>query len=66
MAAGSPTPWVVSTQCSCKAGAVPEYGDPMADEVALGIEGAEAVDTADRYASGGWGVAVGEVAGMEG
>jgi hypothetical protein len=46
-AAGSPIPWLVSTQLSGKVCAVPEYGEPIADDDALAMEGPDALERPD-------------------
>lgn len=43
-AAGRPNPWFVFTQFSWNACAVPEYGEPMAEEDALAMDCPEAAD----------------------
>lgn len=50
-AAGNPNPWFVFTQFSWKACAVPEYGDPIAEEDALAMDWPEAADPVGIYGS---------------
>lgn len=55
---GRPSPLFVLTQFSWKACAVPEYGDPIAEEDALAMDGPEAAEPVGirgsvEYAEGG-------------